>query len=98
MKAWASRWSCFQTAAEEHDSKARREDVLNQLLVLLNTAVAENKELRAIDALAKAMPTGEARYESNPILNRRSSKVLQPLRLLHLDKFIHVMIGTSWFP
>jgi hypothetical protein len=43
----------LQTSAEDHDAKARREDVLNQLLVLLNTAVAENKEIRAMEALGK---------------------------------------------
>jgi hypothetical protein len=43
----------LETAAESHDSKARRKDVLNQLLVLLNTAIAENKELRAMEAMTK---------------------------------------------
>lgn len=43
----------FQVSAEDHDTKARREDVLNQLLVLLNTAVTESKELKALEASSK---------------------------------------------
>jgi hypothetical protein len=43
----------LKTAAESHDIKALREDILNQLLVLLNTAIEENNELRAMEAMTK---------------------------------------------
>ena len=46
-------FSLLQDTAEDHDTKARREDVLNQLLVLLNTAVTESKELRALEGSSK---------------------------------------------
>ena len=36
-----------EDALDEADLKSRREDVLNQLLVMLNTALAEDKDKKA---------------------------------------------------